>query len=68
METTAEVTLRPVDGTPTITTIALTSTVTAPGADEAKVREPAEKAKAGCPVSRALGAVDEITLELTING
>jgi osmotically inducible protein OsmC len=68
VETTAEVTLKPVDGTPTITTIALTSTVTASGADEAKVRELGDKAKAECPVSRALGAVEEITLDLTING
>jgi osmotically inducible protein OsmC len=66
VETRAEVTLRPVDGTPTITTIALSATVTAPGADEEKVREIGEQAKQKCPVSRALGAVEEITLELTM--
>src|SRR3712207_2264190 len=39
VDTEAVVTVRPVDGTPTITTIALTTTVTASGADEEKVRE-----------------------------
>jgi osmotically inducible protein OsmC len=67
VETTAEVTLRPVDGTPTITTIALTTTVTAPGGDEDKIREIGDQAKMKCPVSRALGAVEEITLDLSIN-
>ena len=67
VETQAEVTLRPVDGTPTITTIALTTTVNAPGADEAKVRELGEKAKQGCPVSRALGGVESIELDLIVN-
>src|SRR4051794_4594361 len=67
VQTSAEVTLRPVDGVPTITTVALTSTVNAPGADEAKVREQGEAAKAKCPVSRALASVPEITLDLTVN-
>lgn len=35
---------------------------TVPGIDEAKFRELADKAKAGCPVSRALGAI-EVTLD-----
>ena len=64
--TQAVTTLRPVDGTPTITNIALERTVTAPGADEDKVRELGESAKEECPVSRALGAVEEISLELTV--
>ncbi len=67
VETHAEVVLRPVDGTPTIQTITLTTTVTAPGADEAKVRELAESAKKECPVSRALAGVGDIVLELTVN-
>lgn len=67
VSTTAEIELRNVDGAPTITTIALTTTVDAPGADEAKVRELAEAAKAGCIISRALAGVDEITLDLTVN-
>ena len=67
VETEANVTLKMVDGTPTITRIVLTQTVTAPGADESAVRQAAEGAKAGCPVSRALAGVDEIRLELTVN-
>ena len=42
----------------------LTTTVVAPGADEAKVKEAAEAAKVGCPISKALAALD-ITLDLT---
>lgn len=37
-------------------TIELVGTV--PGIDEAKFKELADKAKAGCPVSRALGAIE----------
>lgn len=48
-----------------LTKSALTTTVVAPGADEAKVREAAEAAKTGCPISKALGAL-EITLDLTV--
>ncbi|RYG25822.1 OsmC family peroxiredoxin [bacterium] len=49
----------------TLTKSALTTTVVAPGADEAKVREAADAAKTGCPISKALGAL-EITLNLTV--
>lgn len=48
-----------------LTKSALTTTVVAPGADEAKVREAAEAAKVGCPISKALSAL-EITLDLTV--
>lgn len=34
-----------------------------PGIDEATFQEEAEKARKGCPVSQALGAVPEITLD-----
>ncbi|MEA2172192.1 MAG: lipoyl-dependent peroxiredoxin [Solirubrobacteraceae bacterium] len=64
--TEAEVTARPVDGTPTIVSIALRCTVTAPGADEAKIRELGDKAKSGCIISRALAGVEDISLELTV--
>jgi lipoyl-dependent peroxiredoxin len=37
-----------------------------PGIDEAQFRELAEKAKAGCPVSRALGAI-EVTLDASLS-
>ena len=66
VQTNATVTLRPVDGTPTITKIALVTVGRVPGIDEAKFVELAEGAKAGCPVSRALAGVPEITLEATL--
>ena len=48
-----------------LTKSVLKTTVVAPGADEAKVREAADAAKTGCPISKALGAL-EITLDLTV--
>lgn len=62
LTTDAEVTVGPVDGKPTISKSALILRGNVPGMDEAQFRELAEKAKAGCPVSRALGAI-EITLD-----
>jgi len=55
LEAKAVVTLVPGTG---ITGSALTLTGKVPGIDEAKFRELAEKAKAGCPVSKALGAIN----------
>jgi lipoyl-dependent peroxiredoxin len=66
VQTDAAVTLRMVDGKPTITTIALRTVGTVPGLDEARFLELAEQAKTGCPVSRALAAVPEITLDATL--
>lgn len=66
VRTDARVTLRMVDGTPTITSIALSTVGRVPGIDEAAFREAAEAAKAGCPVSRALSGVPEITLEASL--
>src|ERR1700680_2110854 len=63
VHTDATVTLRPVDGTPTITNIALVTVGRVPGLDEAAFVEHALAAKAGCPVSRALAGVPETTLE-----
>jgi osmotically inducible protein OsmC len=63
VRTEAVVTLRPVDGKPTITTVALTTVGRVPGIDAATFQQHAEAAKAGCPVSRALAAVSEITLD-----
>ena len=62
----ATVTLRPVDGVPTITKIALVTVGRVPGLDEATFVEQAQAAKAGCPVSRALAGVPEITLEASL--
>lgn len=55
LEAKAVVTLVPGTG---ITGSALTLTGTVPGIDEATFRELADKAKEGCPVSKALGAID----------
>jgi lipoyl-dependent peroxiredoxin len=66
VRTDAVVTLRRVDDKPTITTIALTTVGRVPGIDEATFRQHAEAAKAGCPVSRALAAVPEITLSASL--
>jgi osmotically inducible protein OsmC len=66
VHTDATVTLRPVDGRPTIAKIALVTVGRVPGLDEAAFVEHAKAAKAGCPVSRALAAVPEITLEATL--
>jgi lipoyl-dependent peroxiredoxin len=66
IQTDATVTLRPVDGSPTITKIALVTVGRVAGVDEAAFKEHAASAKAGCPVSRALAGVPEITLEASL--
>lgn len=47
--------------------IALTMKATVPGLDEAKFQEIAQAAKAGCPLSKALASVPEITLQATLD-
>ena len=66
VKTDATVTLRFVDDAPTITKIELTTVGQVPGIDAAAFQEAAEGAKAGCPVSRALAGVGEITLAATL--
>lgn len=66
VHTTAKVHLRNVDGAPTIAQIDLVTEGRVPGIDQAQFTEYAEKAKAGCPVSRALGGVKEMTLDATL--
>jgi osmotically inducible protein OsmC len=66
IRTDATVTLRPVDGAPTITKIALVTVGRVPGLDASAFQEHAAAAKAGCPVSRALAGVPEITLEASL--
>ncbi len=46
-----------------ITRIHLEAEAAVPGIDDATFQGEAEKAKEGCPVSQALGAVEEITLD-----
>lgn len=64
LDTTATVTLESVDGGFAITAINLKLTAKVPGTDEAAFNDLANKAKAGCPVSKALAAVP-ITLEVS---
>jgi osmotically inducible protein OsmC len=66
VHTDATVTLRMVDGAPTITKIALVTVGKVPGMDQATFAGHAAAAKAGCPVSKALASVPEITLEVTL--
>ena len=66
VQTDATVTLRLVDGAPTITKIALVTVGQVPGIDEATFTEHARTAKAECPVSKALAGVPEITLDATL--
>jgi osmotically inducible protein OsmC len=63
LETSATVTFVPGTG---ITKIALTVRGSVPGIDAAGFQEKAEGAKANCPVSKALAAVPEITLEAAL--
>ena len=48
--------------------IALTMEATVPGIDQARFNELAESSKKNCPVSKALGAVPEITLDAKLRG
>lgn len=61
VETTAQVTIDSVDGTPTITRSELSTEVKVDGLDDAEFQEFADGARSGCAVSRALAGV-EITL------
>lgn len=66
LTTEAAVTLEPEGQGFKISRSALTLTARVPGLDEAKFRELADAAKAGCPVSKLLNA--EITLQATLQG
>jgi osmotically inducible protein OsmC len=66
VHTDATVSIRQIDGKPTIAKIELVTVGHVPGIDQATFAEHAENAKAGCIVSRALAGVPEITLEATL--
>lgn len=51
---------------PTITLIELVVRADVPGIDDETFQGYAERAKAGCPVSKALAAVDTITLDAAL--
>ena len=65
LKTSATVTFQPGEG---ITRSALTVRGRVPGIDEATFRKAAEDAKENCPVSKALAALPEITLEVQFDG
>jgi len=66
VHTTAKVHIGTVDGAPTIHTIELFCEADVPGIDDGTLLEYAQNAKAGCPVSKALAAVDVISLEVKL--
>jgi len=63
---TAEVSIDRVDGALLITSVHLTVDADVPGITAEAFEEAAQAAKAGCPVSKALAAVPEITLAATL--
>ena len=65
LETTAEVSLDKVDDGFAISAVDLTLEAKIPGAEVARFRDLADKAKAGCPVSKLLKA--PISLKATLN-
>jgi osmotically inducible protein OsmC len=66
IDTEARVQLRNVDGAPTLTRIDLEATGRVPGIDQQQFDDYANQAKDGCPVSRALAGVPEISLTATL--
>jgi osmotically inducible protein OsmC len=64
LDTTARVTLEQVEGGFAISAVHLALRAKIPGADQAKFTELANKAKAGCPVSKVLKA--DITLDAAL--
>jgi osmotically inducible protein OsmC len=69
IETEAKVHITPADGGGfEISRIDLITKGRVPGIDADAFREHAEAAKAGCPVSKALGGVGKITLDAQLEG
>jgi osmotically inducible protein OsmC len=66
VKTDATVTLRIVDGAPTITSIALTTVGVVSGLDNDAFKAAAEDAKKNCPVSKALAGGPDITLDAAL--
>jgi len=66
VETKASVYLGEQDGGPLIQKIELVTEAKVAGLDNDKFQELVQKAKAGCPVSKALAAVPEITVQATL--
>jgi len=63
VETTAACTVDMVGGTPQITKMELRVRGRVPGLDQTGFQKAAEEAKRGCPVSKALAGIPQITLD-----
>jgi len=66
ISTQAMVTLEKLEAGFTVTAIHLIVTAKIPGASKEAFSAAAEKAKAGCPISRLLGAAAKITMDATL--
>jgi osmotically inducible protein OsmC len=66
IETSARAYLRRIDDKPTIAKIELETRGVVPGIDQAHFEKHAAQAKDGCPVSRALAGVPEVTVSATL--
>ena len=68
VQTTADVHLTPIEGGFEISRIELRTRARVPGIDADEFQRVAEATKEGCPVSKALAAVPEITLDAELEG
>ena len=68
IDTTATVNLRKVEGGFEIHKIRLVTKARVPGISDDEFQQAAQGAKEGCPVSKALAAVETIELEATLEG
>jgi osmotically inducible protein OsmC len=66
VETEAKVTIRNVDGAPTITQIDLVTNAKIPGLDDETFQKTAQETREVCIISRALAGVGNITVEATL--
>lgn len=66
INTEAKVTLRNLEGIPTITAIALTTRARIDGVDDATFKEMAGAAREQCIISRALAGVSDITVDAAL--
>lgn len=66
IKTKATITMEKLEAGWTVTESALETVASVPGADKAKVEELADKAKAGCPISRLLNAKVSLTKTVTV--
>ena len=67
IKTSAKVHLGEKDGAPLITKIELTTEASIQGISDDDFQKLVQEAKAGCPVSKALAAVPEVTVNASLN-